>query len=155
MTISSPSNQLKNLYEKDFNLWLEATIKLLKETRFEEVDLENLIEELEAMGRSEKRELESRLITIIEHLLKLQYWTAEKEYNERGWRITVIEQRRKLIRLLKDSPSLKRFLEDIVVECYQTARKDTIKKYDLSSEIFPINSPFTVENILNTDYFRQ
>ncbi|HAC65776.1 MAG TPA: DUF29 domain-containing protein [Cyanothece sp. UBA12306] len=152
MTITSPSSQLKNLYEEDFNLWIEYTIKLLKETRFEKVDLDNLIEEIEAMGRREKRELESRLITIIEHLLKLQYWTAEKEDNQRGWRITVIEQRRKLNRLLKDSPSLNRFLEDIFLECYQTARQDTLKKYDLSSAIFPVSPPFTVKKIINTDY---
>ncbi|MGB5770857.1 MAG: DUF29 domain-containing protein [Crocosphaera sp.] len=153
MTITSPSSKLKTLYEEDFNLWIEATTKLLQENRFEEVDLDNLIEEIAAMGRSEKRELESRLITIIEHILKLQYWTAEKEYNQQGWRITIIEQRRKLNRLLKDSPSLNRFLEDIFLECYQTAREDTIKKYDLSSVIFPENSPYTVENILNIDYF--
>ena len=153
MAISSQSDIMsKALYEKDFYLWTQETANLLKKNRFEEVDLKNLIEEIEAMGRSEKRELESRLTTIIEHLLKLIYWTVEKERNMRGWRGTVIEQRRQIQRLLKDSPSLKSFLGEIFLDCYQVARKDTLQKYQLSPEMFPIQSPFTIEEILDPNY---
>ena len=152
MTTRSQSSPTQTLYEQDFSLWIETTAKLLKERRFESVDVENLIEEIESMGRSERRELESRLTTIVEHLLKLIYWTAEKEYNARGWRITVIEQRRQLQRLLKDSPSLKVLLGEIYSDCYQIARKDTLQKYQLSDEMFPTDPPFTVEETLDSDY---
>ena len=151
MTIGQ-SGATNSLYEEDFYLWLQETKKKLKEHDFQNLDLENLVEEIEAMGRSEKRELENRLITIIEHLLKLLYWTSENDYNARGWRGTVIEQRRQLQRLLKDSPSLKRFLPEIWLNCYQVAREENLKKYQLSSEMFPIEPPFTLEDILNYDY---
>ena len=150
--ISHQSSITKNRYEEDFYLWIQETAKLLKEHRFDELDLENLIEEIETMGRSEKRELESRLTTIIEHLLKLIYWQAEKDYDARGWRGTVIEQRRQLQRLLKDSPSLKRLLPEIFLDCYQAAREDTIKKYQLPSKMFSIEPPFTLEEILDYSY---
>ena len=150
--ISHQSSITKTLYEEDFYLWVEETAKLLKEHRFNELDLENLLEEIETMGRSEKRELEGRLTRIIEHLLKLSYWQAEKDYNARGWRGTVIEQRRQLQRLLKDSPSLKRLLREICTDCYQAAREDTLKKYQLPAEIFPDKIPFTLEEILNPNY---
>jgi hypothetical protein len=88
----------------------------------------------------------------VEHLLKLIYWQAEKDYNIRGWRGTVIEQRRQVQRLLKDSPSLKGLLGEIFLDCYQVARKDTIQKYRLSSEMFPTEPSFTVADVLNPDY---
>lgn len=152
INISSQSNMSKTLYKEDFYLWTQETAKLLKKNRFQELDLENLIEEIETMGRSEKRELESRITRIIEHLLKLVYWTAEKERNLRGWRGTVIEQRRQIQRLLRDSPSLKRLPGEIFLDCYQVARKDTLQKYQLSPKMFPIQCPFTIEEILNPDY---
>jgi hypothetical protein len=150
-TIKS-SSITKSLYEEDFYLWIQKTARLLKEQCFEEVDLENLIEEIETMGRNEKRELESRLTTMVEHLLKLMYWQAEKDYNMRGWRGTVIEQRRQVQRLLKDSPSLKGLLGEIFLDCYQVARKDTLQKYRLPPEMFPTEPPFTVADVLNPDY---
>ncbi len=143
----------KKLYETDFYLWLEKTADLLKAHKFEQIDLDNLIEEIEAMGRNEKRELKSRLTTIIEHLLKLKYWISEKKYNQRGWCNTIIEQRREIKFLLKGSPSLKKLLPDIFLDCYQAAREDTLKKSRLSSDIFPIKPDFTIEEILDSDYF--
>ncbi|PSF38020.1 DUF29 domain-containing protein [Aphanothece hegewaldii CCALA 016] len=153
MQNSITSNSKKNLYEQDFYQWIQNTATLLKEKQFEQVDWENVIEEIESMGRSEKRELLSRLITIIEHLLKLQYWEAEKAYNERGWRVTVVEQRSQLELTLEDSPSLKPILEEVFLDCYQKARKVILKKYQLSSNMFPSEPPFTIENVLNSDYF--
>ncbi|WP_013323045.1 DUF29 domain-containing protein [Gloeothece verrucosa] len=143
---------MKPLYEQDFLLWLEKTAYLLNHKQFEELDIKNLVEEIESMGRSEKQELESRLTTIIEHLLKLIYWTEELEYNSRGWRGTVIEQRRQLKRLLKKSPSLQSYLNEMFLECYQDAREDTLQKYELPQEMFPTVPAFTVEDILNSEY---
>jgi hypothetical protein len=140
------------LYDQDLHLWLVKTAALLKKKRFEELDLENLIEEIESMGKRERRELANRLTTIIEHLLKLTYWTEVKEENARGWRVTIVEQRRQIIRLLADSPSLKPWLEEIFLECYEAARRDTIKANYLPENIFPLQPFVTVEELLNLDY---
>ena len=140
------------LYDQDLHLWLVKTADLLKKKRFEELDLENLIEEIESMGKRERRELANRLTTIIEHLLKLTYWTEVKEENARGWRVTIVEQRRQIIRLLADSPSLKTWLEEIFLECYEAARRDTIKANYLPENIFPLQPFLTVEELLNLDY---
>lgn len=142
----------KKLYEQDFYLWIQTTVKLLSEGKLEQLDIENLIEEIDSMGRREKKELKTRLIVLIEHLLKLQYWTEEKDYNARSWRNTVVEQRRQIAYSLADSPSLKSILNDVFLECYQDARNDTLRKYELPSELFPEDSPFSLLDILNADF---
>ncbi|MFM5980707.1 MAG: DUF29 domain-containing protein [Sphaerospermopsis kisseleviana] len=142
----------KKLYDQDFYLWIQTTVKLLSEGKLEQLDIENLIEEIDSIGRREKKELKTRLIVLIEHLLKLQYWTEEKDYNARGWRNTVVEQRRQIAYSLADSPSLKSILNDVFLECYQDARNDTLRKYELPSELFPEDSPFSLLDILNADF---
>ena len=149
-TRSQPQfNQI--LYDQDFYLWIQTTAKLLKEHRFDDVDWENLIEEIESMGRSEKKEVKSRLIVLIEHLLKLMYWEAEKTDNARGWRYTIVEQRRQIELSLEDSPSLRSLLGEMFPDCYRIAREDTLRKYQLSSDLFPTEPPFTLEDVLNPD----
>lgn len=142
----------KQLYEQDFYLWIQTTVKLLREGKLEQLDIENLLEEIDSMGRSEKKELKTRLIVLIEHLLKLKYWTEEKDYNARGWRNTVVEQRRQIIYTLADSPSLKSVLNDIFLDCYTDARNDTLRKYQLPYELFPEESPFSLFEVLNPDF---
>ena len=106
MNTNSVFPNSQNLYERDFHLWVKTNTQLLKNNRFHEVDWQNLIEELDSMGKREKRELKSRLIVLIEHLLKLKYWETERAANARVWRITAIEQRRQIQLLLEDSPTL-------------------------------------------------
>ncbi|BAZ79512.1 DUF29 domain-containing protein [Sphaerospermopsis kisseleviana CS-549] len=142
----------KKLYEQDFYLWLQTTANLLENNKFDELDIRNLIEEINSMGRSEKKELKSRLITLIEHILKLEYWQLEKENNARGWRNTVAEQRLQIELTLEDSPSLRNMLDDIFEECYQKARQYILKRYQLSPNLFPENPPFSVTDVLNADY---
>lgn len=88
------------------------TVTALQSKAFDQVDWENVIEEIESMGRSERRELKSRLIALLEYLLKLPYWADERAFNERGWRNTIIEQRRQIQLVLQDSPSLRATLKD-------------------------------------------
>ncbi|MBC5797706.1 DUF29 domain-containing protein [Sphaerospermopsis sp. LEGE 00249] len=142
----------KKLYEQDFYLWLQTTANLLENNKFDELDIKNLIEEINSIGRSEKKELKSRLITLIEHILKLEYWQLEKENNARGWRNTVAEQRLQIELTLEDSPSLRNMLDDIFEECYQKARQYILKRYQLSPNLFPENPPFSVTDVLNPDY---
>lgn len=142
----------KTLYGQDFYLWIQTTIQHLQERNLEQLDIENLIEEIDSMGRSEKKELKTRLVVLIEHLLKLQYWIEEKDDNARGWRNTVVEQRRQITYTLADSPSLKAILNDVFLPCYQDAKKDTINKYQLPSNLFPEEPPFSLDQVLNADF---
>ncbi|MFN5954592.1 MAG: DUF29 domain-containing protein [Dolichospermum sp.] len=142
----------KTLYDQDFYLWIQTTIQHLQERNLEQLDIENLIEEIDSMGRSEKKELKTRLVVLIEHLLKLQYWIEEKDDNARGWRNTVVEQRRQITYTLADSPSLKAILNDVFLPCYQDAKNDTINKYQLPSNLFPEEPPFSLAQVLNADF---
>ena len=152
MAIRSQPQFNQILYEHDFYLWIQTTAKLLKERSFEDVDWESLIEEIESRGRSEKKELKSRLIVLIENLLKLIYWEAEKAYNAWGWRDTIVEQRIQIELSLEDSPSLRLLLTDLFLDCYQKARSTALRKYQLPTDFFPAEPPFTLEDVLNSDY---
>jgi len=145
-------SQNNSLYEQDYYLWLLQTSKLLQEGKLNQVDINNLIEEIDSMGRSEKKEIKSRLIILIEHLLKLNYWQAEKEYNARGWRNTVVEQRLQINLSFEDSPSLIKVLDESFLDCYNKARISTLQKYQLSGDLFPIQPPFSLEDILDSNY---
>lgn len=152
MSTQSQFHLTQTLYEQDFYLWIQTTAQLLKEQCFEEVDWESLIEEIESMGRRERKELKSRLIVLIEHLLKLMYWDVEKAYNAKEWRSTVVEQRRQIALLLEASPSLRPWLGETFLDGCQNAREDALRKYQISSDIFPIEPPFTIADVLNSDY---
>ncbi|MBR8826946.1 MAG: DUF29 domain-containing protein [Gomphosphaeria aponina SAG 52.96 = DSM 107014] len=128
---------MKTLYDQDFYQWINSTVKQIRERNFSEVDWENLLEELESLGKQQQQELENRLIVLFEHLLKYAYWLSEKEYNERGWKGTIREQRQQIKRLLKKNPSLKPYLLQVWAECYQDAREITLDKTGLSADIIP------------------
>ena len=146
------TDHIKSLYEQDFYLWIQETVELLKKGQLEQLDIENLIEEVDSMGKSQRKELKTRLIVLIEHLLKLQYWTTEKDYNARGWRNTIVEQRRQIAYTLVDSPSLKAIINDMFLDCYQDARNDTLRKYQLPLTLFPQESPFSLLEVLDPDF---
>ncbi|XWK88973.1 MAG: DUF29 domain-containing protein [Phormidium sp.] len=134
-----------SLYEQDFYLWIETTAQQLKEGKFDEVDLTNLIEEIESMGRSEKRELKSRLIVLLMHLLKWQY---QPEKRSESWRSTISEQRICIEGLLEDSPSLKPLISEVFDDCYQKARLKAADETGIKLNFFPKESPFTLEETL-------
>lgn len=138
-----------SLYEQDFNLWLKTTADLLRKQEFTSLDLENLITEIEAMGRSEKRELYNRLIILLLHLLK---WKYQPSHRSNSWLSTINEQRRQIIKLLSDSPSLNNYLQDNFDSCYQIARKDASSETGLPRETFPEDATFWQDNFLNSDY---
>ena len=102
----------KSLYESDFLLWTEETVAKLKSKDFDHVDFENLIEEIESLGRSEKKEVRNRLKTLLEHLIKRIYINMPQEFN--GWERTIREQRAEIKIELNDMPSLKRFWDELL-----------------------------------------
>ncbi|NEO91342.1 MAG: DUF29 domain-containing protein [Moorea sp. SIO3G5] len=136
-----------DLYNQDFVLWTETTCQQLKNRNFDELDIENLIEEVATLGRSDRREIQSRLKVLMEHLLKRQYVNSEPDY--RGWEKTINEQREQINLLLSESPSLKPYLESVFSDCYRYPLKVVSKDYPSIS--FPPNCPFT-SDILDQDY---
>ncbi len=146
---TSPTHQL---YDKDYQLWLEKTLEQLRNGQYSEVDWTNLLEEIEGMTRRDKRSLKSLLTRLFEHFLKIAYWEFEKNYNQAGWEGEIQNFRVQIRRLLQDSPSLKPFLETIVEECYQDAVKITYKKTRLPSETFPVSPLANVEQILDENW---
>ena len=138
-----------SLYEQDFCLWLENTAQLLKNGRLSELDIPNLIEEIEAMGRSEKRAVYSNLKVLLQHLLKYRY---QPEKRSKSWKATIREHRQRIKRLFKDSPSLKNYFREIITESYQDASKLAADETGLAVDTFPVELPFTVEEIPDAEY---
>jgi len=139
----------QNLYDQDFYLWTQTIVQHLKENKFNEIDIPNLIEEIESMGKSEKRELKSRLIVLLMHLLKWQY---QPEKRSESWRSTVTEQRICIELLLEDSPSLQPLITEIFADCYEKARLKASEETGIKLNFFPKESPFSLDETLN-NYF--
>ncbi|MEH1908620.1 MAG: DUF29 domain-containing protein [Nostoc sp.] len=152
MTAQLPQSQTtsgSSLYEQDFYLWIQTTAELLKQGRLTELDLENLIDEIETMGRSEKKALRSNLEVVLMHLLKYKY-QAEKRSG--SWRATIREHRKRLRQALEESPSLKPYFCEVFGQCYNDARLLAADETELHLAIFPEQSPFTPEQALNPDF---
>lgn len=138
----------KTLYEQDFNLWLENQVKILGDRHFSYLDIDNLIEELEAMGRSDKNGLKSHLRIVLMHLLKYKY---QPERRSNSWD-TIIEHRLRIQDIFDGSPSLKRYFAEVFPQCYGAARKLAAAETKLPINNFPIECPFTEEETLNLDF---
>jgi len=141
------TNQIKELYETDYYQWLVETVKQLNERQLENLDYEHLIEELEALGRSEKNAVESLIIRIIQHLLLYQYWQEEREYNSKHWQTEIVAFRTQLE--LRLTTNLQKHLADRLDYLYTKARKIAVVKSDLS---LPENNPYTLEQILDENW---
>ena len=143
------TNQPQELYDQDYYLWLTHTIELLRQKNFAEIDLANLIEEMEDMGRSEKKSVTSNLRILLMHLLKYKY---QPEKRSNSWLFTIVEHRKRLKEAFKTSPSLKRYFTEVFQECYQDAIDLASAETGLTREKFPPTCPFTPENTLDPDY---
>lgn len=147
---TSPST--KTLYEQDYALWLKTTIEQLRFRQFAALDLDNLIEELEGMARSDRRSLESLLTRLWEHLLKITYWRSERTQNFNHWYGEITNFRYQLAKLLADSPSLKPYLEEIFLETYTVARRSVSRTMGVKNEFFPEMPIATREQILDDNW---
>jgi hypothetical protein len=142
----------KSLYETDYNLWVLETVKKLENRDLDSLDWENLIEEVLSLSRSDKRKLESLLMKLIEHLLKLVYWESERERNKGHWQGEIRNFRIQIKRLLKDSPSLKPYLRCVFEECYQNACKIASDRSRLALNTFPEKPIASLEQILDENW---
>src|SRR5215208_3108 len=138
-----------NLYEGDFYKWTQEQARLLRERRFGDLDLENLIEEVRSVGGSEKREIENRLVVLVSHLLK---WKYQPGLRSPGWRGSINEQRFRIGLILRDSPSLKRYPKAIFAGSYEGARLRASRETGIDFTLFPGACPFTIEQALDDDF---
>lgn len=146
------------LYEQDFDAWIHTQIKLLKAGETDAIDIKHLIDELEDMGKSNRRELSSHLKILITHLLKWQFQLLElanqwESYEGKSWRLTIIEQRFQLNDLLEEIPSLKPELQSTLDKAYPKAVLLAQKETKLPLTTFPEYCPYSVEQLLNDEFY--
>ena len=137
-------------YEQDFYSWTQEQANLLKHGLFSELDVENLIEEVETMGRSEKRELESRLTVLLLHLLK---WKYQEVRRGRSWQLSIDEQRIQFCKTLKENPGLKPKLDEIVKDAYKLAVIQASRETKISKTVFPESCPWSLAQFIEEEYY--
>ena len=137
-------------YEEDFYGWITASIGLLKQKRFGEMDIDHLIEELEDMGNNKKHALGSRLAQLIFHLLKWQY---QPDFRGRSWDASIQEQRKRIKKLLLENPSLKSELDTFLVEAYEDSILLIKKETPIDLKLLPQECPYTLEQMMNDAFY--
>ena len=137
-------------YDTDFYLWTQQQAALLRQGQTMELDMANLAEEIEDMGKNNRLALESALSNVIMHLLK---WRYQPERRGTSWKLSIRNGRRQIEKRLKNSPSLKPQLPVIVQEEYPPAREDAADETGLPLSTFPDQCPFTVEQLLDVEYW--
>ena len=138
-----------SLYDQDFAVWTSETARLLRAGRFDEIDIEHVAEEIDDMGKRDKRELHSRLTVLLLHLLK---WNCQPNKQSSGWQSTILTQRAELERLFEDSPSLRRAIGGAVFKVYPAALRTAVVETGLPTATFPRDCPFTAEQILDSNF---
>lgn len=137
-------------YDQDFYAWLLYSANLLRAKKFEALDRDNIAEELEGMARSDKRQLINRMAILVAHLLK---WQFQPALRSGSWRQTIKEQRKRIMLLLSDSPSLKPELKNRLQDAYDIAVLSAASQTGLDEDAFPVSCEYQLEELLDTDFY--
>ena len=140
------SPRADTLYESDFFTWTEQMAALLRAGRFAELDVANVAEEIESLGKRDRRELNSRMRVLLAHLLK---WKVQQERRSASWETTILVQRQKIAVILDESPSLRPVLPQELPRNYAQAVQRARTEARLDAAPFPPQCPFTLEQILD------
>jgi hypothetical protein len=138
-----------SLYEADFYAWTLEQAALLRDQQWTQVDLSNLIEEIESLGRQQRQELRNRLSVLIGHLLK---WEYQSQHRSRSWLATLRIQRMDISELLEDNPSLKTYLEEALQKGYVKGVALAVAETNLPEQTFPHDCPYSLAEVLG-DHF--
>jgi hypothetical protein len=141
---------MSNLYDTDFYAWANQQAKLLRAGKLAAADVGHIAEELETLGRTEKRELVSRLTILLTHLSK---WVHQPGLRGRSWQLTIEVQRRDVLDHLADNPSLKAQLDDALERAYARARLEAARETGLGRDTFPDTCPWPFERIVADDFW--
>lgn len=134
-----------SLYERDFYQWTQEQAALLRAGALSRIDVENLIEEIESMGKSQKKELISRLTVLLTHMLK---WDHQSTRRGKSWLKTIATQRTEIEFLLYDNPSLTHEIQNIMLRAYRAAAKQASTETGLPLNTFPESCPYSIEQIM-------
>ena len=150
MQDTSPKSPSLSLYEADFYAWANQQAALLRAGRLGEADIANIAEEIESMGKSEKRELINRLAVLLMHLLK---WRFQPKKRGKSWRLTIEIQRIELERHMRDNPSLKAKIAEAIADAHRSARIEAAKETKLDTDLFPKACPWTYDEIIDDGFW--
>lgn len=149
--IPQPQSTVRSiLYNRDFYAWTQQQVALIREGRWEEIDRANLLEEIESLGKQQRQELRNRLGVLIGHLLKWQY---QPQNRSRSWLSTIRLQRLEIVDLLDDNPSLKSYLDDGIDRAYLKGLAIAIDETNLPDRIFPQSCEYSLEDILDDQFY--
>lgn len=138
--------QTTTLYEQDFHAWTQRQIELLQARQWNQVDIENLIEELDCLGKQQRQELRNRLGVLLGHLLK---WRYQPEARSKSWFYTIKEQRERIHDHLSENPSLQPYLPEAITKAYQDGLNLVGRETPLDPKQLPQSCPFTEAEIFN------
>ena len=136
-------------YLTDFSSWINQTAQLLREHRWHEVDVPNLIEEVEDLGKSERRGITSQLTRLLLHLLKWQY---QPQRRSDSWLDSITDARTQIELAIEDSPSLRSYPSEQLEESYHRARRQAAKQTSIETSVFPEKCPYSLELVLAEDW---
>ncbi|MBW4580240.1 MAG: DUF29 domain-containing protein [Tildeniella nuda ZEHNDER 1965/U140] len=136
-------------YDTDFYAWTQTQAQHLKAGKWEQLDIENLVEEIESLGKREKQELRNRFRVLLGHLLK---WQHQPNQRSHSWQATIREQRRRIVQHLEENPSLQPYLPEAFQRGYEDGVDLAIEETNLPDETFPANCPYTLEQVLNAEF---
>ncbi|MBF2049767.1 MAG: DUF29 domain-containing protein [Elainella sp. C42_A2020_010] len=137
---------MQTLYEADFYAWTQEQVRLLQQHAWTQLDVANLIEEIESLGKQQRQELMNRLGVLLGHLLK---WEFQAQARCKSWYATIREQRRRIQRLLQQNPSLKPYLPQALAEAYLDGVDLAVRETPLRYRDLPSDCPYRLEQILD------
>ncbi|MEY2831696.1 MAG: hypothetical protein RLZZ574_954 [Cyanobacteriota bacterium] len=140
---------MREKYLTDFNSWISQTAQLLREHRWHEIDLPNLIEEVEDLGKSERRGITSQLIRLLLHLLKWQY---QPQRRSDSWLDSITDARTQIELAIEDSPSLRSYPLEQLEESYHRARRQAARQTNMEISVFPETCPYSLELVLTENW---
>lgn len=141
---------MNNLYEVDFSQWIDQQVNLLKSKEYEHIDLENIIEEIESMGKSDRRSLIKQFVRLVMHLLKFKY-QPEKQETGSSWAKSIRDARTEIHGILRDSPSLRNYLEINSQGLYLKAVREASEETGLPISLFERKSLWSLDEVLGDE----
>ncbi len=142
-----------DLYDHDYYAWIQDQVRALRARRIEDLDWENVAEEIEDLGKSERRGIKSQMARLVEHLLKLKYARGIlRRYNAKGWQLSVKGARTAIRHLLDESPSLRPQLAEMLIQAYEIGRIDAQREARVPDSAIPESSPWTVEQVMDDNF---
>jgi hypothetical protein len=143
-------SKTSGLYETDFYAWTIEQAKFLKDGVWDCLDISNLVEEIESLGKQQRQELRNRLGILLGHLLK---WEFQPSHRSKSWLATIREQRRRIVDLLEESPSLKPYFPEVLEKAYQDGVDLAVRETSLDYKDFPQECLYSIEQVLDSSFF--